>query len=120
VRSENALTTIRLVSVALVLAVALALLSVHVERTGPALVAYGNLCGPSSSDPCYQPELSGGFPVAYLSDSPGTSVQRQLSFIEDDLRPAALAIDIGFYFVVFLLGARLRSRLCSRSRRRPP
>jgi hypothetical protein len=37
----------RLVAFALVLAVALSLLSVFIQRTGPARVQYGNLCRPN-------------------------------------------------------------------------
>jgi hypothetical protein len=51
-------------SLAFVLATSLALLSVLVERTGPELEQYGNLCGSGGNDPCYQPVLKGGFPVA--------------------------------------------------------
>jgi hypothetical protein len=92
-----------LVSLAFVLAVTCALLSALVERTGPELVEYGNLCGPSHSAPCYQPALKGGIPFAYLFDAPGVSRERQLAFIEDNLRTEALLLDIGVYFAVILL-----------------
>jgi len=91
---------------AVTLAIALALLSVRIERIGPELAEYGNLCGPSTSDPCYQPVLKGGFPVAYLFNRPGVSVQRKLSFFEDRLSAGALMIDIAVYFAIVLLVIR--------------
>ena len=96
----------------LVLACTLALLSVLVERTGPELVEYGNLCGPTRYDPCYKPALKGGFPVAYLYDAPGVSIERRLSFFEDRVRPAALAIDV----VVYLAGVIWTIRFVRRNR----
>jgi hypothetical protein len=84
-------------------ALSLALLSSEIERTGPELARYGNLCGPSFGDPCLRPVLKGGFPFAYLFDAPGVSVEGKLSFGEDVLRPAPLVIDVGVYFAVILL-----------------
>lgn len=92
-----------LIGLALSSAITLALLSVHVERVGPELAQYGNLCGPGALDPCYKPVLKGGFPVAYLFDAPGVSVERKLSF-EDKLFVGALILDIAIYFAVVLLG----------------
>lgn len=90
---------------ALVLAISLALLSVHVERAGPELVQYG--------DAIFKPVLRGGFPVAYLFDAPGVSRERQLAFGEDKLSVDALIIDIAFYFAVILLVAALVSHYWS-------
>lgn len=97
------LATVSRIALALVAAITLALLSVFVERIGPELAAYGNLCGPSTADPCYEPVLKGGFPVAYLFDAPGISVERQLAFVEDKLSAGALVLDIAFYFALVLL-----------------
>lgn len=99
-----------LVSLTFVLASTLAILSVLVERTGPELQQYGNLCGPTSNDPCYKPVLKGGFPFAYLFDAPGISVERKLHFVEDTLRPAPLFLDIAVYFAVVLLAVQIGSR----------
>lgn len=92
-------------------ACALALLSVHIERSGPELEAYGNLCGPTSDQPCLEPALKGGFPLAFLVDAGGLSVEHKLSLFEDRLHRDALAIDVALYFVA-LLGVRLIRRLC--------
>jgi hypothetical protein len=121
--SRRALIKVRLVSLTFVLANVLALLSVLIERTGPELSSYGNMCGPTASDPCYQPALKGGFPLAYLVDVPGVSVEHQLSFAEDHLRLEALSIDIASYFaaILFVVWIAARgSRLTGRSRRQPP
>lgn len=92
-------------ALALIVAIALALTSSWIERVGPEQVQYGNLCGPTSSDPCYEPVLNVGFPVAYLFDAPGVSVERQLSFGEDNVHTDGLIFDIIIYFAVCLLAA---------------
>ena len=91
-------------SIALLLAIVLALLSLHIERVGPEQVVYSNLCGPTASELCYKPVLKGGFPVAYLFDAPGISVEDQLALWEDHVHKGALGIDIGIYFAAILLG----------------
>ena len=101
------------IGVAFIAAIMLALLSVHVERIGPELVVYGNLCGPSHSDFCYKPVLKGGFPVAYLFDAPGVSIERQLAFVEDNLSVISLALDIAIYFAIILLAMLVVSRWLS-------
>jgi hypothetical protein len=100
---QSRLFKVSLAGIALVIASTLALLSVLVQRAGPEQVQYGNLCGPTSSDPCYRPVLKGGFPFAYLFDAPGVSVEGKLSFVEDTLHPEALLLDITVYFVAILL-----------------
>jgi hypothetical protein len=89
--------------VAFISAITLAFLSAHVERVGPELAVYGNMCGPSGYDFCYKPVLKGGFPVAYLFDSPGVSRERVLAFGEDKLSAGALVLDIAIYFAIVVL-----------------
>ena len=115
--SHRAALKVSLVILAFVLANVLALLSVLIERTGPELLPYGNMCGPSSSDPCYEPALTGGFPLAYLTDMPGVSVEHRLSFFEDILRPEALTFDIAFYFAAILFAVWIAIRGFNRSLR---
>ena len=95
-------TKLSLIVVALISAITLAFLSVCIERMGPELAAYGNLCGRSGSDPCYEPVLKGGFPAAYLFDAPGVSVERQLAFVEDNLFVGPLVLDVAIYFALIL------------------
>lgn len=96
-------TKLILIGVALTIAITLTLWSVNVEHIGPELVAYENVCGPSGFDFCYKPVLKGGFPVAYLFDAPGISVERQLAFFDDNLSLGALVLDVAFYFAIVLL-----------------
>jgi len=106
-----------LTSLAIIAALALALGSVNIERVGPEVAAYGNLCGPHTDDPCLEPVLKGGFPFAYLFDAPGISVERQLAFVEDQLHVGALILDIAIYFALVLAAIlavhRARTRLKS-------
>jgi hypothetical protein len=122
VGSRRALIKVSLVGLAFLLANVLALLSVLIERSGPEQLSYGNMCGPTASDPCYQPALKGGFPLAYLTDVPGVSVEHKLFIGQDDLRVEALAFDIAFYFaaILFVVWIASRgSRLTRCTRRRP-
>ena len=91
-----------LIVLTLISAAALAFLSVCVEQVGPEVAVYGNLCGLTVDESCYEPVLKGGFPVGYLFDAPGISVQRQLSFGEDKLIISALILNIAFYFAILL------------------
>ena len=100
---QSRLSKIRPTVLAFAIASTLALMSVLFERIGPELVQFGNLCGPTSSDPCYRPVLKGGFPFAYLFDTLGVSVQGKLSFAEDTLHPVALLLDIIVYLAAILL-----------------
>jgi hypothetical protein len=97
------LAKLRVIGLALIFAITLALLSVRVERLGPEMAEYGNLCGPSAADPCNKPILKGGFPIAYLFDAPGVSVERQLAFGEDKLFLGSLILDIAVYFGIILV-----------------
>ncbi|WP_020652289.1 hypothetical protein [Massilia niastensis] len=109
---NNTLRKLSLLGLPPILAITLALMSAHVERLGPDMVSYGNLCGATASDPCYKPALKGGFPVAYLFDAPGVSRERQLAFGEDKLHAGALVANIAVYFAILMLivGAVWRRR----------
>ena len=95
------------------LALVLSGASVVVERIGPETAPYGNLCGAAANDPCLQPVLKGGFPVAFLFDQPGVSVERQLSF-EDVFHEGAIAINTACYLlgvglIAFVFGKRSKN-----------
>ena len=98
------------VSLRLVLAIALALLSVGIQRRGPEQVVYGNVCGPTGADLCYRPVLKGGFPIPYLFDAPGVSVEDQLAFVEDNLEPVPFVLDVGLYFAAATLSVQIVRR----------
>jgi len=109
-------SNLTLAALSLIAAFVLTILSVNIERIGPEQAAYGNLCGPHMNDLCYEPVLKGGFPIAYLFDNPGISVEHQLSVGEDDLRAGALLLDVAIYFALILLAAlAVRTRLRRRS-----
>lgn len=94
----------------LVVAVALAALSVRIERVGPELAETGNLCGPRMDEICRAPRLNGGFPLAYLFDVPTVSVPDQLGLGEDDFRPVPFVADVLCYALLLWHGARLVAR----------
>ncbi|NKI97120.1 hypothetical protein [Rhizobacter sp. SG703] len=71
--------------------------SVRIERRGPELVQYSDMCGPLHNQPCMRPTLKGGFPLAFLVDMPGVSVENQLSVGEDQGDPLAFVADWGLY-----------------------
>jgi hypothetical protein len=101
-------------ALATVLALALTLLSSLVERKGPELASYGNLCGPSSDQDCLEPVLNAGFPFAYLFDQPGVSVERKLFILQDSFRPLPFILD----FLVYLSVVSLVSFIARRRRNR--
>jgi hypothetical protein len=91
------------ICLALGLAVTLALLSSLIQRFGPEELPYGNLCGRAANELCMEPVLNGGFPLPFLFDSPGVSVERQLAFGEDDLRTPPFVLNVVVYFFALLL-----------------
>ena len=96
------LKKVRSIGLAILAAVVLAFVSASFLQVGPELVQYG--------DSDYRPVLKGGFPVAYLFDAPGISIERQLSFIEDKLSLGALILDITIYFGLVLLASLALAR----------
>lgn len=100
---KDNLRKLSLLGLTLILAITLALMSAYVERVGPDMTSYGNMCRPTGSDQCYKPVLKGGFPFSYLFDAPGVSRERQLAFGEDKLRVVALVANIAVYFAIMVL-----------------
>jgi len=108
----------RLLSLAALLSAALLLTGLfsNVERSGPELAAYGNLCGATQDEPCMKPRLNGGFPWAYLFDSPGISVEAQLLFGEDEVRVYPFLADLAAYMAVIVVCAHVVRRVSSAKR----
>lgn len=100
------------VGLAFLLAFALTLLSVRVQRVGPEQAVTGHVCGPTRNDACFADVLKGGFPLAFLFDKPTISRPNQLGFGEDSFRPGAFALDVTIYLLALVL------LLASVSRRR--
>ena len=101
------MNTLRRTLLASVLAFILSALSVFVERTGPETASFGNMCGPAANESCMEPLLKGGYPIAFLFDQPGVSVQHQLSFVEDEVRIGALAFNTALYLAAIVLASTL-------------
>ena len=95
-RSDLAITLL-----AFLVAIAVTAYSSNIQRFGPELGVYGNLCGPSGNELCYEPILNGGLPIPYFFDNPGISVRGTLDFFEDEFRVLPFLID------VILIGAIL-------------
>ncbi|WKB55678.1 hypothetical protein [Eleftheria terrae] len=87
----------------MLLAVLLSSLSGQVERTGPELAAYGNVCGPRHDQLCLEPVRNAGFPIAYLFDAPGISRERNVAIVEDEFRPFAFCLNVAVYLVALLV-----------------
>ena len=85
----------------------LTLASVGWERRGPELVENGNLCGPARDEICWEPALTGGFPLAWVVDIPTISVPGELHWAEDRVRPGAFWLDFAFWFAVLALTGRI-------------
>jgi hypothetical protein len=77
----------------LLVSAAVAFLSVKIERRGPEFVQFGNLCGATHDQPCMRPSLKGGYPLTFLVDTPGVSVENQLFLGEDQFVPLAFIVD---------------------------
>jgi hypothetical protein len=85
--------------------------SFRYQRRGPELVVVGNLCGPKMDEFCYSPVLKGGFPLAYIYDSPGVSVEGKLSLGEDKFRGGRFVLDVLIYFALGLAVLSANHRL---------
>ncbi len=96
-------------------ALVLALASSHIARNGPDHGIYCAIGKVNGIDVyCPEPKRNGGWPAPYLFDSPGISIERQISFFEDDFRPGPFWANVAFYLLLLLglqrVVARLRHR----------
>jgi hypothetical protein len=63
-----------------------------------------------------KPRLNGGFPWAYLFDSPGISLEGRLSFVEDEFRTYRFLADLAAYMAVITVCAHVVRRVGSAKR----
>jgi hypothetical protein len=87
------------------LAFVLAAGSVVVHR--PQRMVGGNMCETTNDNPhgyCYQQLPTGGWPFAFLFDSPAASVVGRLGF-EDDFKPGRFLLDVAVFGVLPAAGA---------------
>jgi len=95
-------------------ALIISLSTVLIQRTGPEFVQVGNMCGATGSEPCLHPQLTGGFPLAYLYDVGGISIENKLG-PEDKFDFIAFAVDFSVYALVgFLAVKTVRNRARAR------
>jgi hypothetical protein len=113
-------TKAKWVALSAVFALALTLLSSLVERKGPELASYGNLCGPSGNQDCVEQVLNAGYPLPYLFDQPGVSVERRLLFLQDNVRPLPLALDFFAYFAIAAAAILAVQRFRNAASKPPP
>ncbi|HEU4560822.1 MAG TPA: hypothetical protein VFS20_23420 [Longimicrobium sp.] len=82
----------------LAIALAATVASATYQRVGPLQEATGYACGAHDPPaPCRIPVLGGGWPVAYLVDKTGISVEGKLSPVEDEMRWSAFVLDFAFF-----------------------
>lgn len=84
------------------LALALASLSVAIERRTDETAVVGNVCGPATNEDCIERRLAGGFPFAYLYDRPSISVPGAIHLGEDEFRPLPFFLDYLLYLAILL------------------
>jgi hypothetical protein len=102
---------------AAVAAVVLTWASIFIERHGPQFIILRETCGANGKDYCFDPVLKGGFPRAYLFDTPITPGTLRLS--EDSFRRGAFWLDVLLYFATLVLGREAVARFRARRRRSP-
>ena len=100
IESERA--RLAFVITSLVIAFALTIYSSNIQRVGPAIRGFGNVCGPSGEERCYEPVLNAGFPLPYFFDNPSISARGNLSLLEDEFRILPFLIDFYLFGIVSL------------------
>jgi hypothetical protein len=85
-------------------AIMFTLASFAIQRYGPEVGTYGNVCGPSGDQACTHVLLNAGFPLGYIFDNPSVSVRDQLMpIIEDEFRIIPFLLDTAFYALILSL-----------------
>jgi len=100
IESERA--GLAIVITSLVIAFALTIYSSNLQRVGPAIRGFGNVCGPSGEERCYEPVLNAGFPLPYFFDNPSISARGNLALLEDDFRILPFLVDVDLIGIVSL------------------
>jgi hypothetical protein len=93
---------IRLALIGLAFAVALALGSVGVQRSGPEQAVVANVCGASFNEACHEAVRNGGFPLAFVFNVPSISVPYKLG-PEDDFRFVPFVGDVAAFWGLLAL-----------------
>lgn len=89
----------------LLIAIALTSTSILYQRQDVILRNAVDRC--PNAQPCAIAVLGGGFPLPFLVDKLGISVEGKLALGEDDFRIGAFAIDLATYLGTMLIISRL-------------
>ncbi len=101
----------------LLLSLVITLLSGFYQRPSNEIVQWGTECAAEYWFQCFHPNLSGGFPFAFIFDSPNTSVHNSLG-AEDDFRWYPFIINIWLYFIALIFSYKtlFKRRIASKYR----
>jgi hypothetical protein len=90
--------------VILSIAIVITLATFAIQRHGPEIGTYGNVCGSTGDQPCTHILLNAGYPLGYVFDNPSVSVRDKLMpIIEDEFRIIPFILDTIFYAVALSL-----------------
>jgi hypothetical protein len=96
--------------VILSIAIVITLATFAIQRHGPEVGTYGNVCGSTGDQPCTHILLNAGYPLGYVFDmgyvfdNPSVSVRDKLMpIIEDEFRIIPFILDTIFYAVALSL-----------------
>jgi hypothetical protein len=98
----------KIFGVCLLMAIALTSTSILYQRQNVILRNAVDRC--PNAQPCAIAVLGGGFPLPFLVDKLGISVEGKLALGEDDFRIGAFGGDVSIYLGVMLLISRLVQR----------
>lgn len=79
-------------------ALLLTIASAKIQRSDQEVAVYGNM---GTLNDMVKPRLTGGWPAAWIADSPDTSVLNQIG-IEDDIRPGAFVANLAFWYLALM------------------
>jgi hypothetical protein len=94
--------------VCLLLAIALTSTSILYQRQNVILRNAVDRC--PNAQPCAIAVLGGGFPLPFLVDKLGISVEGKLALGEDDFRAGAFVGDLAIYLGIMLIVSKLARR----------
>jgi hypothetical protein len=99
-------------------AIVITIFSSNIQRVGPEMGVWGNVCGESGNELCYEPVLNGGFPFPYLIDNLGVSVPGALHYAEDEFRLIPFMLDVilmsVFLSAIFIISKELLRKRIAR------
>jgi hypothetical protein len=89
----------------------LTLTSSFIHQNGPETAQYSNLCEITGDNSCHELIIKGGFPIPYLFDKPGVSIEHQISIFEDDFLIDKFLIDLLIInTVIFILFELMKNK----------